>query len=99
MAILKMPGFGDVEPIRIVSVNESTIDLYVPNAEIQTINLSENPNIDVADPATFGILLDQFTNAGGSISAANPYIAAFAWVAEVITVERLVSAFEYDLPF
>lgn len=99
MAILRLPEQGDQPPVRIVDVDADTIDLYVPGADIQTINQSEDPLIDVSDPATFGILLHQFSHGGDKVSDSNPYVVAFDWALESLKLDRLVSAFEYDLPF
>jgi hypothetical protein len=103
MAVLRHPaGFGGPEdPIRIVATPGDKLLLYVPGADLQTINRSEAPIIDLSDPATFGILVDQFLMLGGSTSDSNPFWLAFQWAAEAMTPDRIVDAFEYSmhLPF
>lgn len=104
MAILRHPSDPNEEPIRIVATPADKLLLYVPDADLQTIGVtewSERPIIDLSDPATFGIVVDQFLNAGGSAPDSNPFWLAFQWAAEATTPDRLVDAFEYNkyLPF
>jgi hypothetical protein len=101
MAILRMSDHCNDEPIRIVAVTATSIDLFVPGADLQRIGVSERPVVDISDPATFGILVAQFLNHGGSSPDSNPFWLAVKWSSEATTPDRLVDAFEYDkyLPF
>jgi len=101
MAVLRHHKSDEPEPIRIVATPGDKLLLYVPGYDLQTIGRAEAPIIDLSDPATFGIVMDQFLKGDGSAPEANPFWRAFQWSAESMTPDRLVDAFEYSmyLPF